>query len=394
MMARLWQLCFMGWIALNGLSGCGSSPAAVPGDQVMFSKQQLTEAFIGEGVAVADVNQDGYLDVFSGAFWFEGPNWTQHRLAEAEVFDPAKGYSNAFLSYTMDVNFDGWADYIRVGWPGKEVVWYENPQNKSGLWTEHAIHDHFGNESPLFVDVDGDGRLDLIGNDPTDKQIVWLKSPNSESDLAWKEIVISRAEGIPGTHQYTHGLGFGDIDQDGFNDVVLAEGWWKNPGNPLQENWEFHPGTLSQPCAQMYLDDFNQDGIMDIVCSSAHKYGIWWKEQQRDSEGRSSWTSHLIDSSFSQSHSLIRADINRDGHLDLITGKRYFAHNGKDPGGHDAAVLYWYEYVPGSEPSWQKHLIDDNSGSGLCLVIEDMNGDGKLDIVTGNKKGVFVFYQN
>ncbi|HEY4936192.1 MAG TPA: hypothetical protein VII44_06420 [Puia sp.] len=77
--------------------------------------------------------------------------------------------------------------------------------------------------------------------------------------------------------------------------------------------------------------------------------------------------------------------------LVLITGKRYFAHNGKDPGAFDPSVLYWFEYRPGKSPEWIPHLIDDNSGVGLQVIIKDVNQDGLPDIVIANKKGVFIF---
>jgi hypothetical protein len=86
-------------------------------------------------------------------------------------------------------------------------------------------------------------------------------------------------------------------------------------------------------------------------------------------------------------------DINRDGHPDLITGKRYFAHNGHDPGEYEPAVLYWFEYIPGKTPRWIPHEIDNNSGIGNSFVVTDMNKDGLLDIVVSNKKGVYFFEQ-
>ena len=96
------------------------------------------------------------------------------------------------------------------------------------------------------------------------------------------------------------------------------------------------------------------------------------------------------------------ADINGDGHPDLVTGKRYFAHNGEDPGAYEPAALYWFEYRPGAMsgagtsgagPVWVPHLIDTNSGVGLQVRVQDMNGDGLPDIIVANKKGVFVFEQ-
>jgi hypothetical protein len=86
-------------------------------------------------------------------------------------------------------------------------------------------------------------------------------------------------------------------------------------------------------------------------------------------------------------------DINGDGHPNLITGKRYRAHNERDPGAFDAAVLYWFKFIRGKNPQWIPHLIDDNSGSGLSFVVADINNDKLTDIIISNKKGVFFFEQ-
>ena len=64
-----------------------------------------------------------------------------------------------------------------------------------------------------------------------------------------------------------------------------------------------------------------------------------------------------------------------------------------DPGTDDPSVLYWYQFVPGKDPQWIPHLLDDNSGIGNNFQVEDINGDGLVDIIVSNKKGVFVFEQ-
>ena len=86
-------------------------------------------------------------------------------------------------------------------------------------------------------------------------------------------------------------------------------------------------------------------------------------------------------------------DLNGDGHPDIITGKRFFAHidTNVDPGSHDPAFLYWFEFTPGKKPYFIPHQIDDNSEVGLHLVVQDMNRDRKKDLVISNKKGVFYF---
>jgi hypothetical protein len=58
-------------------------------------------------------------------------------------------------------------------------------------------------------------------------------------------------------------------------------------------------------------------------------------------------------------------------------------------------VLYWFEAQRQTDGSTQfiPRQIDDNSGVGTQFTVADINGDGLPDIITSNKKGVFVFEQ-
>ena len=356
-----------------------------------FVKHVITNDFISEGVSVGDVNNDGKPDIIAGAFWFEAPNWAKHEIAEPKTYSPSNGYSNSFLDFNMDVNQDGWTDVIRIGLPGEEAVWYENPKNNHDHWRMHAILNNAGNESPAFVDVDGDGRPDILCNDPIAKEMIWMKSPLKKGDTVWQRFVIAKGE--LGTNRYTHGLGFADMNGDGRRDVIITKGWWEMPVNPRQSNWIFHEADLGEDCSQIYMLDVKANGCKDLISASAHNYGIWWHEKKANGNGEEKWEHHIIFNGFSESHGLAMTDINGDGYPDLITGKRYFAHNGGDPGGYDAAVLYWFEFVPGKNPSWIPHLIDDNSGVGLQVIVQDMNQDGLPDIIICNKKGLFFFEQ-
>jgi len=352
----------------------------------VFKKHILDPVFVSEGVTVGDVNRDGKTDVLAGTFWYEAPHWKKHRI-HADTLNPVPGYSTSFINFSLDVNNDGWIDFISFDQPGASCTWYENPKNKEGIWKGRVILATAGIESPAFVDVDGDGKKDIICNDITLKQVIWLKSPSPINDTLWQRFVISRDPGIA-TNRYTHGLGCGDINKDGRNDVIIKTGWWESPVNVKEPDWKFHEASLGEDCANMFVLDADEDGDADVVSSSAHKYGIWWHEQTSNG-----WVTHEISKLFSQSHALALKDINGDGHSDLITGKRYLAHIDGDPGTHDPSVLYWYEFVPAKNPKWIPHLIDDASGIGNNFEVQDINNDKLTDIVISNKKGVFFFEQ-
>jgi len=362
-------------------------------DPISFTKYIVYNKFISEGVALADVNQDGLKDILAGCYWFEAPNWKSHEIETPQKFDYRTGYSNSFLNFTMDVNFDGWPDFIRIDFPGKGVYWYENPKGEEKHWKQHLIDSNVCNESPMFVDVDNNGRMDLVFGHEETKTMMWLKSPDTKEHLDWKSVPISE-EDAHGTYKYAHGLGFGDVNNDGRKDIIIREGWWAAPSDYNQTPWTFHETDLGEPCSQMYAYDFDLDGDMDIISASAHTYGVWWHENVQSS-GEIVYERHLIDSTFSQTHGAALIDINNDGLADLITGKRYFAHQGKDPGGLEPPVLFWYQLQRDkkNKPYWIPHQIDDNSGAGLQVLIEDLNGDGKLDIINSNKKGVIYFLQ-
>jgi hypothetical protein len=362
--------------------------------EVKFKKFHLWDEFYTEGATVGDVNKDGKMDIIAGARWFEAPDWKAHEIWKHKKFDYTKGYSDSFLNFATDVNEDGWIDLVCFDFPGKEVYWLENPAGQEVLWKRYLIDSIASNESPMLVDVDSDGKKDLVFGNEKLEQMAWFSSTVKAKKVTWKRNPISEPRS-KGVGLFSHGLGWGDINGDGIKDIVIRGGWWEAPRDMKVSAWKFHEADLGEPCAQMLTSDYDNDGDSDVLASSAHAYGIWWYEQVFDSEKKSYFITHTIDSTFSETHSIVSCDVNRDGFADFITGKRFFSHQGRGPGGLEPAVLYWYELLRDGKqrPRWVRHLIDDNSGVGIQFVAEDMNKDGKIDIVIANKNGVFYFEQ-
>jgi hypothetical protein len=198
------------------------------------------------------------------------------------------------------------------------------------------------------------------------------------------------------------GVGCGDVNGDGHPDVLRPDAWFEAPADPRNGEWKEHPwaiggkaeGTVDHT-APIFVYDVNKDGLPDIITSVAHDYGIFWYEQGKK-DGETTWTRHLIDNTWSQAHSHALADLDGDGIPELITGKRFMAHNGGDPGEMEPLGVYWYSLSREPEITWTRHVISRNEGigSGLNLIATDLDGDGDIDIVVTGKWGGPVWFEN
>jgi hypothetical protein len=389
---------------------------------ITFKKLQLTDQFWAEGAAIADFNRDGNMDVVSGPFWYEGPDFKQrHEIWPADAsfkckksdgteatipgFEGALGvnnaYSQCFLTFTYDFNGDGWPDVLVYSFPGTEVAWYENPKGREGHWQRHVIFDVLDNESPGFEDITGDGKPEILC---CSRGCIGYAEADWKNPAApWKFHPITPK----GDYQrFTHGLGCGDVNGDGRVDILEKDGWWEQPASLANDPvWIKHPFPFGNGGAQMVVYDVNGDGLNDVITGiRAHGYGIAWYEQVREN-GNITFREHLIlnkDASknqygvqFSQPHSLALADMDGDGLKDLVTGKRFWAHgkNGPDPESNSPAVLYWFKLVRSAngQADFIPYKIDDDSGVGTQVTVGMVSNQKYPDIIVGNKKGAFVF---
>lgn len=394
--------------------------AADPVPSGEFTRLQLTDQFWAEGAAYGDFNRDGKMDVCYGPYWWEGPEFkTRHTIYPDTKKSKSKGadgvekefpgfkgalgneneYSDNFLTYAHDFNGDGWADVLVIGFPGKETFWFENPKGGDAPWAKHLAWDVVDNESPAFLDLLGDKQPVLLCSSGGFLGYAQPDAKNPAAKWTWHPISPKGQ-----WERFTHGLGAGDVNGDGRLDLLEANGWWEQPksleGDPL---WARHEFKFGEGGAQMFAYDVNGDGRNDIITSlQAHGYGIAWFEQTDDG-GVMGFTKHVIVGEkpednpqgvkFSQPHALELIDMNGDGLLDIVTGKRFWAHGPKgDKEPNAAPVLYWFELKrEGGDARYVAHLIDDNSGVGTQVTAGDINGDKKPDVLVGNKRGAFVF---
>lgn len=346
-------------------------------------KKQLIAAESFESVAVMDVNGDQQEDIVSGSYWYEGPHFLKRHY-----IGPVKRvgeYYDDFSCIPMDVNGDGKIDFITGGWFDGTLRWRENPGNDAE-WPMHDIAVTGNIESTRSWDIDGDGFDEIVPNTPGKPLAYYTLIRDKSGKGQFIKTTVTDTQG--------HGLGFGDINGDGRGDLIVADGWLEAPVDRKQPAWvkhnDFNLGDASVP---LIVADVNKDGLNDLIAGQAHGYGLDWYEQKK-MEGKTVFIKHPIDPFHSQYHTMAWVDIDNDGDMELVTGKRYRAHNGNNPGDNDYPSLYYFKW---NGESFTKNIISygpfgEGKGTGVFFAIADLQHSGWKDIVVAGKDGLCVFY--
>ncbi len=348
-------------------------------DEIPFEKHTI-DLGSSESAAIADINGDGRLDIVSGENWYEAPHWVKHPFRHIPY---TNNYIDDLSTLPLDVDGDGHIDLVTSGWFSKKLAWWRNPGKTDVQWEEHTIETGYPIEFTFLVDLDNDGKPEEILPQFGDEKapLAWYER-NHHGGFT-KHIVSPRS--------YGHGIGVGDVNGDGRNDILTPQGWLEAPADPRSGDWKLHSDWKLGDVGFIYVADVNGDGRPDVITSMAHDYGIFWLENKGDG----SWEKHLIDDSWSQAHAVTLIDFRGNHNIGLLTGKRYMAHNGHDPGEREPLGVYWYERLlaPAGRVEWVKHVLDygGRTGGGIQIPVADIDGDGDLDFVVAGKSGLFLF---
>jgi hypothetical protein len=365
-----------------------------------------------ECASVLDMDGDGDLDIAAGNHWYEAPDWKKHENFRdgAETNGPETDDNSEFA---MDVNRDGRPDIVSSGWMRvRGALWYENPGPeavKAGQkWKSRRFHAAQSMEGVIHGDLDGDGDDDILCNH-------WALEPGQ--GMTWYESIDREpwlVEHVVGTEGEKHGNGIGDVNGDGRADIVTPVGWYEAPPKPREEKWTFHADyrfavkkggdAASHP---ILVCDVNGDGLNDLIIGAAHTYGLAWMEQSAGPGGKRTFTQRWIEEDYGQFHTMALGDLDGDGRPDLVTGKRLFAHHGRDTSCTDPLFAFWYGFQGGS---FRRHVLSFNhlpwySGEknhnpapngaiavGMKVLIVDLDRDGDNDVVAPGKPGLYVFF--
>ncbi len=304
---------------------------------------------------IDDVDGDGDLDVVmvknlnGHLVWFEnsgtptdGMLWKRHLITT----DLPGAYDVA----TADFDGDGDLDVAASSWRlGNQFAWFENDGTPAqGKWVKHMIEKDVAETRTMrAADFDGDGDIDLLGTARKSDEVSWFENRAAASGaepaagpVTWVKHVIDDTSRCP-----AHGNPV-DMDGDGDLDVVMALGFYYRPGS-------------KDPAASEKPED-NQV--------------VWYENNGRPAEGP--WKKHIIGPRFDDAFEAVAGDLDGDGDIDVA------ATSWRNPG-----RLAWFENPGDPRGEWRRHLLKNNWRSANQLILADLNGDGRLDIVVCAERG-------
>jgi hypothetical protein len=346
---------------------------------------------IGYGLAIADVNGDGKLDILLAdkhqIVWYQNPGWEKHLMAERLT------QLDHVCIAAADITGDGQAEVaVGAAWnPGDTITsgsvhYLLPPVDRRQPWesirlqhepTTHRmrwVRNRAGGHDLVVVPLHGPGNKAGQGDGV---RILAYKNPANPRD-PW------RTEMIDDTLHLTHNFDPVEWDDEPGEELLVAarEGVFLFKRGP--ERWERQQLAGNAPGEEAFNGagevragrlPGGQRFIATIEPMHGHQLVIYTSPPA----GRTLWKRTVLDETLVDGHALVTGDFLGLGSDQLLAGWRAMSR----PGVRVGVRLYIPQDASGS--SWKPVLIDDNTMACEDLAAADLDGDGKLDFVAAGR---------
>lgn len=316
------------------------------------------------------------LLLVSGCVPYRGMAWRRHTIDDA-----SRGADGVRLA---DVNGDGLMD-IATGWEegGRiRVCINPGPDRVGKRWPAVTVGEVAAPEDAVFVDLDGNGATDVVSACEGGGKSIWVHwAPNESGDYldssAWTTQALPAARNV-GKWMFCLPM---DVDgQRGIDLVAGAKGsdarigWFESPENPRDlAAWKWHPIHEAGWIMSLVAADMDGDGDLDILTSDRRGAGRGCKWLENPGPGVRQllyWRIHPIGGQGREVMFLVHVDLDGDGLEDVLSTTR----NGG---------LLFFRRTTADPVAWEEFIIDvpDGVGTGKGVNVGDIDRDGRPDIV-------------
>src|SRR6056297_1932604 len=373
---------------------CAATTAAEPFPRFEAITLDANVGKVCYAVTLADVDGDGDQDVVavseSRVIWYDNPSWQQHTIIDGQT-----PKDNVCIA-PHDIDGDGRIDFaLGAGWTKQGTIhWVARSGASDGSWNVHFIGQEPWLHRMRFADVLGMGKPQLVVSPLNATQgegvrLTAFQVPEDAVSDRWKPTVISG--NLNRMHNHYHA----DLDGDGMVDTLTAsrEGvHWIHQRNGTWQQVQLGAGIMTADPNDAGAGEIKMGRLasgrrflVTVEPMHGHTVTVYLEPAEKTAPGATDqtpagqtplWARHEIATGFVRGHALWPADVDGDGDDEIV-----FGHS--DTPETFGVIIFDATATDGT--AWQRHVVD--SGTMACedLIVADLTGDGKLDIVAGGR---------